>query len=325
LRHEWRKQEKVFRLKEKKGHEKDRLQADVLEELDARIPRLQSEVSSLNSEIEELRKEVEFKQHEIEDLTQSHNHKITKEHERSQMFQSELENEREIRAKFEHSNSDLKHALDQFGRQSEEQDRQIQELHGALEQLRCRFKEKLKEERANNDTKLTGALRQMSEKTTEYLATIQSLNDQITQLQEKICQLEALNSELTLRLQKQDTRISALTSEHTRERKSRESQMKAMLLAAESEFQGRLEQSDTGLKQLFGLLNETMQQFLPNAVFSEENIDQLLREIVRDFANLLEQDRKLREMLQVLPQNSLLDAVAHLQSHRAKGQVTSRL
>jgi chromosome segregation ATPase len=304
---EWKKRKKALR-------ESGRLQANLLQDLDEKVGDLQSEIVSLTCETDALHRKLEDKQREIESSAQQ----LVQEKETTRAIQTELENERQLREGLEHANSDLRDTLANYSRESEEQTQQIQDLRSALEELHRRCKEKLKDERMASHARLESALEQMSQKNSEHLSTIQTLNDQLAQMQDRIAQSERLNAELTLRLQKQDTRVTALAAERQREKKAQDSQMKATLLAAESEFQRQLDESQDAVKKLLVLLNQTLTQFLPNVTISEENVDESVRGISREFAAMLDRERKLREILNVSAQESLVDAVLELESHRGQ-------
>jgi SMC interacting uncharacterized protein involved in chromosome segregation len=193
-------------------------------------------------------------------------------------------------------------------RTKKEKTTEIHKLNETIVDLRREFHAKLKEEKQANQSRFDSALEQMSQKNSAYLATIQQLNSQVRELEDRHRGLETTNAELTLRLQKHETRTSALISEHGRDLKSRESQSKAKIMAMESEFEEKWRKT----QRAFALLNQILQPFMANTMLSIDNVEQAGSALARTFGGILERERRVRELLRIGPNDSIVDAVCQL-------------
>lgn len=279
------------------------MQEKLIEQLNGKIEKMQSENESLLKVVAE--KDTIFAEAE-----KAKEAKFDQYDEICKDLQRQVVEEEDKRKDAEANVAELRDLLTIEEQKNEENGNLLEEI----ERLKKHYKDKLAKERTTFQTRYEQAIEQMSNKNSDYLETIKMLNQRIEELNKINSEIEAAKTDLSLKLQRLETKSQAAIAESSRDKRLQESQMQAKIMSLEADFQRQLDEekarSQTSIRQVVELLNQVIPE--GGAKITIDNIVDGIRELAASVGRLVSSDAQIRKILRIGPDDSIEKKLSHI-------------
>ena len=195
------------------------------------------------------------------------------------------------------------------------QDEEIDRLRSQIKATESTAQDKVNCIAKSLQRKYDTLLTQQRQESTESQNTIKAKNQKIEQLEKQNEELTEKNAALQLEMQKIEMRSQAAAEEQERSRKILESKLKTQLMSIESEYNLKLDtaqrQTDAVQRSLISKVGvEFCSLFNTSQTLNESNFEAFLQNLKSRFNYYIEEDLKIRTLLNVPPGQSISDAIS---------------
>ncbi|OHT12196.1 hypothetical protein TRFO_18099 [Tritrichomonas foetus] len=313
-------QNHVFRQKEQKK-KFIRLSKLKEEEFVNELHALEGETKELEQKIrdcEEQKSQLQNQIFEIQQQSKQNEDEITKNYENRISDLNSQVNELQLQIK---EIKTLEETISKLNRRREILEDEIKLRHSQAEEDEKKFKQRIKTEKDKYD--------QMTEQTRKQMAELQAKIRELSEMNSRVEAtndiLTANNNEMTLRIQKLETRNTAIQSEFDRDKKSLESQFTAKMVFAETEFKSRIEekqlQIDVIKKRLVESISRSFSSYLDGLRVDENNFEGALQVLRRKLDTIFQRESNIRTRFQLDPRQPLDEALAAIVSKKRKKNI----
>ena len=273
------------------------------------------ELSIKNKEIEILTKENGNMKNEFDELTKKNNDKI-----------NELSTQNETLAQ---NIEKLKFVIKQLRIKKEKREKEIEFLKEQNSDNQKDIKDKLKTQKNEIQSRIEQLQQLRSKEAKEYSQNIGNLKIEIEQLVKERNELIVKNTNLSIQLQKLETKFNAFVSDRERERREFESKLLAQKNAAQTEISTKTDEIkaqfiekkrelyQSFFKQLAPFLN-----FVASSSASENNFSSFIMDIRRKLEIASAREAKIREIFGLNSYESIEEALAKKINHLSRRKKT---
>lgn len=277
------------------------------------------QINDLNTKYEN---ELSAKNKEIDTLKQENIELLKKNNDQLNELNSQKDS-------FDQNIEKMKHVIKQLRIKKEKREKEIEFLKQQNSDNQKDIKDKLKTQKNEIQIRIEELQQIRSKEAKEYSQNIGNLKIEIEQLVKERNELIMKNTNLSIQLQKLETKFNAFSADRDRERREFESRMLAQRNAAQTEISTKTDEIKAQfiekkhelyqciLKQLAPLMNLAVN---PNA--NENNITSFIMDVRRKLEAALAREAKLREFLCINSHESIDDALAKRINHLSKRKKT---
>ncbi|OHT03798.1 hypothetical protein TRFO_01476 [Tritrichomonas foetus] len=314
-------------LRDDFSHEISELQVSIenqqqqFEQLQDKNSQLNQEINQLNLQIEKNQEKYQFQLRENEIVFNAKISEYSKQnsflHEQLNSLKAEnislfdtIENQKKEISK--HTNT-----IQLLRRNKKNLLNQIEQITSTSEEKNKEQKQQIQQEREIFEKRIT-------EETAIFQKRISEMSELYEKMKQKTVDLENLNSnlnlqisDLTLRIQKSELRYNTFTKEVERDKLISNSQHHSEILLLKDNYQDKLAEKDSQImNEKRTIMSFVALQFCSlfdaNVEMNEANFNTFIQTIRSRLMNLLSCDAKLRNLLQIGPNQSIVDCVSQL-------------
>ncbi|OHS95111.1 hypothetical protein TRFO_38657 [Tritrichomonas foetus] len=208
-------------------------------------------------------------------------------------------------------------SLELLQQQTRKKDLEVQELRSTLKLTIKQSSDRLKTEREILQQRFEQVVEPLKVKNTEFQSAVNDLNDTITALEADNMKLRKQLSDASLENEKIHITIESIKTEAEREKQLIESKAKALQMSAEVDLRSRLEEWKWKLEQakkdVMGYVGlQFCSIFDVNEKIDENNFENFLKGLRALMEKQLTQEKNLRQLLLLGPNQSIENAVSNL-------------
>lgn len=248
---------------------------------------LQNEFNIINEKLNESEKSIEDLHDVINDLTkkkeelksQNHELALTIEEQNKKYKQTidELKNKHkeEITQKLKENQEQIENLNKEF---NEKFENQTIEFNNNLAQQCQQYKEKVREIKKQAKERYDEMLNQMKKQNAECREMISNLTHEKMNLVDQNERCEKTITELTLKIQKAESKSAATIADYDRERKSQISKTTAQIMSLKNEYQSTIEQLQNQLTKIGDFIRNEFKSFFDESteVYEKRGIEDIL-------------------------------------------------
>jgi chromosome segregation ATPase len=197
---------------------------------------------------------------------------------------------------------------------------QTKTFQDAIHDLETRHKERVRRDKETAQLRYDQLANQTAKQISELQATIRESSERAARFEQSNTDLESDNADLTLRVQRLETKAKAIQLECDRDKKALESQMTTRLIAVDSGHKSRLEAAHA---QVVDVANRTaeavMRQlggFIDGMQVTEANFEVALQLVKRKLELMSVREGHIRSVLQLESHQSIEDGIAAISARK---------
>lgn len=299
------------------------------------IARIKSEtensINNLNqkhtNQIDELNNKLQAKTQEIDELKQQNNSMKNELSEMTKLNNDQLNGFNTQKDALSQELEKCKYVIKQLRLRKEKREKEIDFLKQQNSDNEKEIRDKLKNQKNEIQIRIEQIQQLRSKEAKEYSQTISNLKIEIEQLIKERNELLAKNTNLSINLQKLETKFNALTADRERERREFDSKMTAQRNACQSEITSKTNELKS---EFIELKNQLYQSFIKQlgpllnfgSSLNESNMNSLILEVRKKIETNLAREAKIREILKINAFESIEEALANRINHSSKRKRT---
>lgn len=299
------------------------------------IARIKSEtensINNLNqkhtNQIDELNNKLQAKTQEIDELKQQNNSMKNELSEMTKLNNDQLNGFNTQKDALSQELEKCKYVIKQLRLRKEKREKEIDFLKQQNSDNEKEIRDKLKNQKNEIQIRIEQIQQLRSKEAKEYSQTISNLKIEIEQLIKERNELLAKNTNLSINLQKLETKFNALTADRERERREFDSKMTAQRNACQSEITTKTNELKS---EFIELKNQLYQSFIKQlgpllnfgSSLNESNMNSLILEVRKKIETNLAREAKIREILKINAFESIEEALANRINHSSKRKRT---
>ena len=184
-----------------------------------------------------------------------------------------------------------------------------------LNDVKTRYKEKMKEMQLENDEKNKQMIQQMQKLTEESSKTINELREQINKLQAEIAEANDSKNAIQLKLKQSETKTQTAIIEKQKMQKQIETQYQANIKTLEAEYKSKLNDAEQNKSQMISSIGTILSPMLFGERVDEYNLDSILHTIRSKYDILTMRDNRIRNILKIGPTQSIEETLTARLKH----------
>ena len=268
------------------------------QDLEAKNKTNQEEKNSIQNQIFEIQRE---NKQTTDELTATYENKILNLNQTIEALQDKMKNY-----------SLLEESISKLSKRKDHLESELKLRINQIEDSEKNYKARIKSEKE----KYEQAIEQNRKQALEMQLQIRDLSENIAKLEATNKVLSNNNNEMSLRIQKLETRNTAVQAEFDRNKKALESQFDAKLHFQETEYKSRIEEKQAQIelikKRLIESISRYFSSYLDGLHVDESNLEGALQVIKRKFDTLLSRENNIRSRFQLDSRQPLEDAISEM-------------
>ncbi|OHT04958.1 hypothetical protein TRFO_27466 [Tritrichomonas foetus] len=176
------------------------------------------------------------------------------------------------------------------------------------------YKERMKAQKDSTQTRIDQLTQLRAKEAKEHSHLICELKAQLDNVTRENTELSKKNTNMSVIIQKLETKINAFSADRERERRDFDSKLKAQSAAAHTELEGKINEikvkSDEARHKLYQNIIKQLQPLAGTGdKFDESNFDSFLCCIRRRIENILSRETRIRSLMSLNQYESIEDAI----------------